>query len=113
MINGNIHAVGDAGGSVLGFFEVASVIEKRAFFSTRDFNPQGLRGGRYPNCNYSMDADTLTVEEMPVYFLGPGFSNLLFRTLDPPFQDSYITLSRWCADCTFLGTIEKPDFWED
>jgi hypothetical protein len=102
FLAGNISALDDPNENVAGFFEVATVDEKRIFFNYEDFFPG---------------------EELPPYILNcvPTISSGedLARTLENNTHVFYDinggirTVPRECGDCTALGSNKIPDFWEE
>lgn len=113
----NIFSVDNPLEKVLGYFDVASVTERRIFFNYDDFFP-GEPLPPYVNaCNYtapilvSMGGGCVlrpTVEANLVRYVGantPGpFS---------PGDGPYLVTPRVCGDCTALGPAEIPEFWTE
>lgn len=129
FIEGNLSATNDNDRVVLGYFGVASVVERRLFFDYADF---------FPN------------EPLPPYFDGLNCDNFIAPILGnperdgpiPPFvtcaeplidqikreaveyfetntnppgecQGPYLVTLRPCGDCTALGTNVIPEFWTE
>jgi len=108
---GNIHSVSNANEVVLGYFEMASVNEKRIFLSPEDFREDGFGFAGYVLCDSERDVKFLSDREIEFtrwrakYLiigrggdLGLGGWNLAL----PP-----------CVDCRELGPYEKPEFWKE
>tara|TARA_R110002073_G_scaffold108336_1_gene243307 strand:+ start:16939 stop:18108 length:1170 start_codon:yes stop_codon:yes gene_type:complete len=106
FIAGNIFSVNNTNEKVLGFFEVSSVAQQRAFFNRSDYTNElfwadwacykpfsGLEAAPTP---FNMSQKRIT------YFSG-GLS---------PFDPLFVVL-RACGDCTYLGSNIKPSFWID
>ncbi len=114
FINSNIYSMENRNEKVLGFFEVASVTEKRIFFNYEDLFPG---------------------EDLPPYFISCRTSAPLIATMaGTPLKDGiqagiieyyqdnvgagpnegpYLVVPTACGDCTQLGQSQAPDFWEE
>lgn len=113
FINGNIKSENNPDEKVIGFFEVSSVSESRAFFNYADLFPE---------------------EELPPFvdecrrtnFLADGTSSIFdlvnanavsyVNSVNDPFTGAlleYIVVPRVCGDCNELGTNLIPEFWEE
>ena len=114
FLAGNISSLDNESEKVLGYFDVASVTERRIFFNYSDF---------FPN------------EELPPYInpcreSTPPLSSpagCILRTLVANNSVRYITsndapqlgagphvvVTRVCGDCTVLGGLDIPIFWEE
>ncbi len=115
FVAGNIVSMTDDDEKVAGFFDVASVDEKRVYFDYVDF----YSGERLP------PYVTACVPFAPELQDPGGGTPLLdaiadgnvryFSENDNPRPDEgpYFLVSRTCGDCTVLGSNIKPDFWED
>jgi len=117
FVEGNIKADTNVEEPVIGFFEVATLSEKRIFFNYTDFyygealppyfidcTPIDLRQSDSGGCSYN--------------FYQVGNRNLIYYDEEefgePPFQiTGYRVVFRLCGDCTAVGTPEIPDFWEE
>ncbi len=89
--------------TVLGYFSVSAVSEKRLFIDERFM---GL-----PNFYTYCATDTL-YGRLPEEGLNVDFWVIEdYGNESPPFW--VITTYRECADCTTRGTTVKPDFWDD
>jgi hypothetical protein len=108
----NISSLENPEEKVLGYFDVATVSEKRVFFNYNDF----FAGEPLPPY-----ADACRRSTPPL--ASPGGcvlrriveSNLVRYLADNPEpgpgEGPYVVVPRVCGDCTALGTIETPDFW--
>ena len=107
---GNIISQKDRNEKVLGYFDVASVDEKRIFFNYVDFFPgeslppyvspceiiAPLRGFLIDQVRYNLVKYVKDYDGENLYRPGP-----------------YIVVDRVCGDCTVLGPSEAPEFWID
>ena len=98
---------------VLGYFEVASVSERRIFFNYDDF---------FPGEDLPPYADPCTRVTPPLQdretdcVLRPLIEAGTFLYLEENFEPSltagpFVVVPRVCGDCTVLGTNELPEFW--
>lgn len=123
FLEGNVFSVENNNENVFGFFEVASVDEKRIYFNYSDlfvnesqpdfyiecdefFTPVLIREDFAHNWISSPLVDAINdgyqfYDENDVEVSSP-FSYAPFRLVLEP-----------CGDCTFLGNNNVPDFWED
>lgn len=123
FLEGNVFSVENKNENVFGFFEVASVDEKRIYFNYSDlfvnesqpdfyiecdefFTPVLIREDFAHNWISSPLVDAINdgyqfYDENDVEVSSP-FSYAPFRLVLEP-----------CGDCTFLGNNNVPDFWED
>jgi hypothetical protein len=100
-VSGNIRSVNNVEESVLGFFSVYSVQEKRIFIS-RDQLPNWSRITGYEYC-YPPDTITDPLEKL---------KELTFPVIGQLGMDGgYITSALYCADCRTEGTNKRPPFW--
>jgi hypothetical protein len=103
FIPGNIRSCTDPGETVLGWFSVSAVSEKRLFIKDHFYGlphfftycATDTLGGSLPSTGFETD-----------YWVIEDFSDEV-----PPFW--IITTYRECADCTIRGTSEMPSFWRD
>jgi Domain of unknown function (DUF4249) len=100
FLAGNIVSLEDPNENVAGFFEVATVAEKRIFFNYKDFFPGEELPPYILNCAPSISsgdnlANAIKNETQVFYDINGGIR----------------TVSRACGDCTALGSNKVPDFW--
>lgn len=110
---GNIKSVEDTEETVLGFFEVSGVSQKRAFFKYEDFDPRfPWPEEQYP-CPSRHRIDT--PDSLHYYVTGRGYG-----IISAEYMDDFVTgkrlfsatlAPRYCTDCRFRGPATKPDFW--
>lgn len=128
FLEGNIRRTDVEDGLVLGYFEVASVSERRLFFNYSDFFPNEplppyfgniscnrpiapsldnpLRDGPQPlGCEHPPSL-IRRVKSNEIDYLG---ENLVPGECEGP----YLMTPSICADCTLLGDNIKPEFWVD
>ena len=128
LIEGNIKPIGNSQNIVLGYFEVASVTEKRLFFNYDDFFPDEALPPYFNNLNcnnvFSPQLDN-PLRDGPWSFEICGFPRTLVSYLQaeeiefflsnsnpPPLcQGPYYVTQRACGDCTALGSNIVPEFW--
>lgn len=102
-IPGNIRSCSDPDETVLGYFSVSAVSEKRLFIKDHFYGlphfftycATDTLGGTLPSTGFETD-----------YWVIEDFSDEI-----PPFW--IITTYKECADCTIRGTSEMPTFWRD
>ncbi|MCL6265775.1 DUF4249 domain-containing protein [Flagellimonas myxillae] len=113
FLEGNVFSKESEEERVLGFFDVASVDEKRLFFNYDDFYP----GERLPpyvvDCNPSAPPIVSmggTCVLRPIIESGLG---VYVADNTPPGagEGPYFIATRVCGDCKELGTSELPEFW--
>ncbi len=111
FLQGNVSSDQDEEEKVLGYFDVATVDERRIFFDYEDFF-EGERLPPYVNpCNSSApilanEAGCVLrpiVESNEVRYLSDNVPALN----EGPFR----IVPRVCGDCTVLGSTEVPEFW--
>jgi hypothetical protein len=126
ILEGNVRVESGENKNVLGFFEVAAVVEKRMFFNYADLFPNeplpefaipcipwspplehtsycftGMLGGLCPlSIVESVNINLISYFDLNTEGVGscPG-----------PYLVNY----RACGDCTVLGASTAPDFWTD
>ncbi len=123
---GNIHSLNDESEVVLGFFEVAGKQQKRQFFRYELLDP------RFPSPDDQQTCSPLQIKFIEE--LGPpyGISDSVryyvqekgLEVVDALYCDSTrninvacefymraILAPRYCADCRYRGTTQKPRYW--
>jgi len=115
LLEGNVFAEGAAGEKVLGYFDVASVTERRIYFNYDDLFP----GEPLPPYAEPCQIGSPPIAGMAGCILRPIVEADLVRFFGdnteppPPEQGPYLTVSKICGDCTALGSEEVPDFWTE
>lgn len=127
FLEGNIKAV-NAENVVVGYFDVASVSEKRLFFNYEDFFPGEALPERY---FFDVNCDRITSPQIGDSELDgppPPFPGACPQPLTPQIrldlvnyvsdngdpgicEGPYWVTPSICGDCTVIGTNVVPDFW--
>jgi hypothetical protein len=118
FVKGNINAITNSDEKIIGFFDVASVSEKRIFFDATDFN---LETPRYIyECNeLSFNYNDNTVLDMSlnqkreIYRLSTDFNYYSKEDPRPIGENIWRIANPECCNCTTVGFNVEPDFWED
>jgi hypothetical protein len=117
-VTSNIHNINNPDETVLGYFQVSSVEQKRLYITANDLSDLNL-----PRYNY-VCLDT-TVSPWNYYPIKVSFDQVYTDFIDDgfafvrPIYDmrgnlQYIILALPdCTDCTLRGDLKKPDFWID
>lgn len=113
FISGNIQSTQNNNEKVIGFFDVATVSERRLFFNFQDIFQDGpepqyfARGCEQFRPSLGSLPNLISSDDVRFYFL-PAAD-------DPPElgEGPYYVLSRPCIDCRSFGTNEVPEFWEE
>lgn len=102
FLAGNIVSLDDENENVAGFFEVATVAEKRIFFNYEDFFPGEELPPYFQNCIPTVqsgeDLKNSVQNETRVFY---------------DFNGGLRTVARACGDCNALGSNKVPSFWEE
>ena len=118
FVAGNIVSESNSEEKVIGFFDVASVSEKRIFFNYEDFYPNEPLPPYINSCE--LRAPFRCVRANNTSFRCGGLINGIRRNLivykgmntgQITRGGAYLMVDRECGDCTALGDIEPPDFW--
>lgn len=123
FVFGNITSIDNPDQNVVGYFDVASVSEKRIFFNYLDFNisqPDYLYKCDVIELDYNDNstADLDRNDRMEIYRLLTLFSeenqSYEISALPQPNPNGIWKLVRpECGDCTSVSSNIRPDFWED
>lgn len=124
VLEGNVRAEGNADKKVLGFFEVAPVVEKRMYFNYVDLFPNeplpdyaiGCFPRSAPEAHVSYCFTGLVAGGCPLSIVESVNINLIsyYGINDGTVgicPGPYVFTFRACGDCTILGASEVPDFW--
>jgi hypothetical protein len=123
FVFGNITSVDNPNQTVIGYFDVSSVSERRIFIDYSDFNiPQ-------PNYLYECDIRVLEYndnnvndgdsnERIEIYKLLTSFEeqNLNYDIVNLPTPNTngtWTIVNPECGDCTSVSSNIRPAFWED
>ncbi len=115
---GNIQNVEDPFETVLGFFEVSGVSEKRIFVKITDLDKRFP----WPKPNNPCSSDMLIIHEdfvpsdtLRLYVIGLGYNivtaSYCVGSSWCPYYLYFEVAPKYCTDCRSRGPIEKPDFW--
>lgn len=116
FIAGNITSDIDENEKIIGFFEVASVSEKRLFFNYEDVFPNNT--SEFPSdCEFVAPIifDSFT-QQSPLVDLIKANTYIYYRENDTGLnhlEGNYLMVPKICGDCTVLGSNSKPSFWVD
>lgn len=116
FINGNIVSESNSSEKVIGFFEVASVDEKRIFFNYVDYYPNESLPPYINTCQV-FTPDRFTEHPTKTEVCGPLIRIienriLVFLEINGSSEIApYRMVPRVCGDCTAIGDIEPPSFW--
>ena len=118
FISSNIRSESNSEEKVLGFFEVSSVSSKRIFFNYEDYYPNEPQPPYASSClEISPEIDLGHPADLcgPLLVLIEGGTVLYYRENEFPSlrEGPYYVVPAECGDCTRLGTITVPDFWEE
>lgn len=114
FISGNLFSEENMEEKVIGFFEVASVSEKRIFFNRKDLLTSG---------SPILDCPFFSPELENIFGASPLVEAILTGALLFFVEDDgrslefvvgpgpYVMVPPECGDCTVLGTNIVPDFW--
>lgn len=135
FLSGNVRGVTVADAPVIGFFEVASVSERRLFFNFDEVFPGEEQPPYIANCDlhsspeahlsFCIDCSLFPPGQCP--FDSSGCPQSIVELVDRgriAYVDvntigigtcpgPYIYVDRVCGDCTVLGSNEVPEFWID
>lgn len=108
-IIGNISSLDDPSEIVLGYFEVAGMTEKRAFFNPNDFDDNFRTPSFLFNC---IPPDFIEAPQDTVAFLLTVSSTRRIVDVNSVTQAATMT-DRSCSDCSWYASTIEPDFWID
>lgn len=103
FLTGNIFSLTDNKENIAGFFDVATVDEKRIFFNWVDFFP----GEEIPPYFINCEPRTPNSQSDLLQLLTSGNSVFFDQ------NDGTRFVPRPCGDCTALGSNKIPEFWVD
>ena len=104
IIRGNISNVNDESEVVLGYFDAASIQEKRIFVNSNDFERIS-----YPNY-YSFCYDSI-VSFGQIQEMVDSQWMIVSETMDEAGFPAYLFSIPVCIDCRLAGSNVKPDYW--
>jgi hypothetical protein len=119
----NIQNISNPEETVLGYFQVSAVSQKRVYISANDISELNI-----PLYNYDCERIELGPDDYPPPLVPGGgmtFNRIYKRYVGPvysfvePLYDGQGKLKKLafskhaCTDCTINGDLTKPDFWID
>ena len=113
FITGNIVNLTNSNEKVIGFFEVATVSEKRIFFNYSDLFPGEEIPTFFLDCEPQV-FDLTQVSDPPVKELLKirlEKKNVVY--LDGSGSPSYFMVAPSCGDASYFSSLIKPSFWID
>lgn len=119
FINGNLFAEEETDENVIGFCEIVTVATKRIFFNPTDILPE-VSPPFISTCTFKAPLLVDKSGRSPLIeaiksgkyqYYWENDQTLLEEVLEP--GGPYLLVPVKCGDCTALGTIEVPDFWQD
>ncbi|PCJ94935.1 MAG: hypothetical protein COA50_11170 [Flavobacteriaceae bacterium] len=115
FLEGNISSTENPTEKVLGYFDVSSVSEKRVYFDYDVFYPGEPLPPYIVPC---LESKPPLISQAGICILRPLVAGNLvryFNTNDEPQpgEGPYVTVRRVCGDCTEIGSIVIPEFWEE
>lgn len=113
-VYGNMYSVDNPDEAVLGFFEVAGVSEKRAFFNYDDLDSR-LNRPRFTYDCFLISAIT-TTPDSALYYLNATGGNIYsyFQTSPESGISAEVGIHfRSCTDCSFYADVIPPDYWTE
>lgn len=121
FVEGNIFSETNLDEKVIGFFEVASVSEKRIFFKYKDLYPNesfprfkkdckiiapARAVGHYPESSRSPLLEAIRQGDYVFYAVNPDYLT------SPTNTGEYLMVPKDCSDCRTQGSNIKPAFWQ-
>jgi len=123
FLEGNVFSTQNSSENVFGFFEVASVDEKRVFFNYDDLFPGEVLPAYYIECD-EFFTPALIKEDFAHNWIGSPLVDAINEGMQfydenvdennsPFFYAPFRLVQEPCGDCTVLGNNSIPDFWEE
>lgn len=113
ILSGNIKCISDSNEKVIGFFDVATVSEKRMFFNYSDLFPGEPGPPYFTACDdipflfcFSNLADPPCQGEEMMYKINSNLVTYIKNT-----GPNYIMVDSQCGDCTIFSSSVVPPFW--
>jgi hypothetical protein len=103
FLAGNIFSLDDPTENIAGFFDVATVDEKRIFFDYEDFFPNEEPPPYFLDCEPFSPSSEGTLGERDL-------ANLIYADAIRYYAPGQVVYKQ-CGDCTALGSNVIPDFW--
>ena len=115
FLSGNVFSEDNSNEKVLGYFDVASVSERRIFFNYDDFFPgESLP----PYINPCQENAPPLASPAGCILRALVTNNQVRYTSDnqqppPRGEGPYLVVPRVCGDCTEIGELAIPEFWTE
>jgi hypothetical protein len=111
FFRGNVYSRSNRDERVLGFFHVASISFERLFFNYQDFFPNEPLPPYAENC-FPFVTRLETPRGVPNVHELIAADEIRYHSTSPNFGE-FIVVPRICGDCTVLGDVTVPEFWEE
>jgi hypothetical protein len=103
---------------VLGYFEVSSVKERRIFIIPEDLKELDLPRFNYSCLKFVVSPSDynppMSFDEIYQGFMAHGGIVFVETIYDKESKESKLVfVQKECSDCSIVGTITKPEFWDD
>lgn len=117
LIIGNIQNIDNPSEPVLGYFEVAAVLEASKIFEAGTWQEEGFKpADRLQFCRNLLD----TVQTIDILNGNINFDRRLiynfgvsdFSVPGTTYSDITVLAPEICSDCRTYGTLDKPPFWD-
>ena len=110
----NVYSAADRREPVLGYFDVATVVERRIFFDYADFFPGEPLPPYVNNCNRIAPVLANPAGCVLRDMVEGNIVKYLENNDQPEVgQGPYLVVPRVCGDCTEIGVSEVPAFWTE
>ncbi|MBO0323073.1 DUF4249 domain-containing protein [Muricauda sp. CAU 1633] len=114
FLQGNVFSTDNQNEQVLGYFDVASVDEKRIFFNYSDFYPDEPLPPYVQDCRPSTPVIANPGGCVLRPILESGTAVFVGDNASPADGEGpYLIAPIVCGDCSVLGTAEVPEFWTE
>ena len=118
QIYGNITNINDPDEKVLGYFQVSAAKVKMKYITYPEIEKLGIPHYQY-DCKISIVGPSDYPVAAPPTFdqIYNMYTNLNYIFIEPQYKDTVLTklvfATPLCADCTYSGSLTRPDFWTD
>ncbi len=120
FFDGNIRSNLDRSKKVIGFFEVSSVSKKRIYFNYLDYFPNEKLPPYFIDCEMSAPNSQRVNGSPSVLDAIIQSNDWLYYISNYDYPDPanesigpYLFVKLGCGDCTGIGNLEIPKFWEE
>jgi hypothetical protein len=101
---------------VLGYFEVSAVKERRIFIIPEDLKELDLPRFNYNCLKFVLSPSDYAPEMIPdeIYRGVMASSGIVFiDIINDEEMYALVFAQEECSDCSVVGTLNKPEFWDD